>query len=64
MPRPKRVINTSVPVEIRDREKLRAIAQHKQVTEKSVVRALINNAYRQMRRRLTETSAESTTKSR
>lgn len=52
--RPKRVYNTSVAIGRDASKKLRMIATLKQVSQKEIVEALVNNAYPQYRRRLTE----------
>lgn len=49
-----RIYNTSVAIGPDASRKLRTIAMLKQVTQKEVVEALVNNAYPQYRRRLAE----------
>jgi len=54
MARKPRTYNTSVAIGPDASRKLRTIAALKQVTQKEVVEALVNNAYPQYRRRLAE----------
>lgn len=58
MTRKPRVYNTSVAIGPDASRKLRIIATLKQVTQKEVVEALVNNAYPQYRRRLAEKPPE------